>query len=318
MDSWKKMKVKLDFMSIVNRVISFLFVASLSTASIATESDSLLKNQQKLDFVKVIPSSENDFKSHEYYTKLLLLALAKTADEYGETEIVQTKEMMVQERNFIELEHGKIDVYWSVTSNSRESTSIPIRIPLLNGVMGYRVSLILKDQLDYFSQQSIEQFTKKTVAGQGHDWPDYEILKSNNLLVLGTSNYDALIELLKRKRIDHFPRAINETLVEIETLNDPELSVEPNILLYYPSYMFFFVSSSKPNLAKRIEKGLNLAIAEGSFQCQFEKYIDIERISKKLGLKERKLVILDNPLLSEESGKLNLPRVWQFKSKPHC
>ena len=97
------------------------------------------------------------------------------------------------------------------------------------------------------------------IAGQGHDWPDFQILEHNGFTTLGTSNYDIIIELLKAGRIDYFPRAAHEAVVEAKSLNDPDIIIEPSVLLYYPSYMFFFVSQSKPELAQRIERGLNIA-----------------------------------------------------------
>ncbi|WP_372770881.1 hypothetical protein [Pseudoalteromonas sp.] len=295
--------------------ISLFFSAFTCALETATSSASI----QPITQIKVIPTSFHDFKSHDYYTTLLKLALEKTKDSYGEAEVVITKEMLVQDRFFKELNaEGAIDVYWTVTSITREQQAIPIRVPLLNGIMGYRVSIILNKRLNEFKQHYNETYLKKMIAGQGHDWPDYNVLTFNDFLVLGTSNYNSIIELLKRRRIDHFPRAINEALVELETLKDNELALEPNILLHYPSYIFFFVSKSNPELAKRLEYGLALAIADGSFQCVFEKYIDINRIRSQLNLPSRRLVSLDNPLLSEQTRKLALQQIWQIDTSSKC
>jgi len=259
-----------------------------------------------MQHVRTLPGSEYDYKSHDYYTSLLQLALSKTEAEYGTAELTYIEERLVQSRIMKELSgKGSIDVFWTVTSQEREEMAIPVRVPLLNGIMGLRVSLILKKRIGEFSFPSINEPLTEMVAGQGHDWPDYHILHSNGFLVLGTSTYDMLVELLKKKRIDYFPRALNEAIVEREALESSGVIIEPNHVLYYPSYIFFFVSQSKPELAERLEKGLNLAIQDGSFAQLFNAYIEVDKLSSELNLQNRTMFRLHNPLLSEETQKLS-------------
>lgn len=256
--------------------------------------------------VRTLPSSEYDYDSHDYYTSLLQLALSKTEAEYGKAELTYIEEKLVQSRIIKDLSgEGSIDVFWTVTSQEREESAIPVRVPLLNGIMGLRVSLILKKRIGEFSFPNINEPLTEMVAGQGHDWPDYHILHSNGFLVLGTSTYDMLVELLKKKRIDYFPRALNEAIVEREALESSGVIIEPNHIFYYPSYIFFFVSQSKPELAERLEKGLNLAIQDGSFAQLFNAYIEVDKLSSELNLQNRTMFRLHNPLLSEETQKFS-------------
>ncbi|MEC9275187.1 MAG: hypothetical protein VYC18_02555, partial [Pseudomonadota bacterium] len=221
--------------------------------------------------VKIVESSELDYASHAYYSALLKLALSKTEDPIKPTYLVESSGNLVQERVLRQLnQEGGIDVFWTVTSKLREQQAIPVRVPLLNGIMGYRVSLIRQNTLREFNNVRSAPDLKRFVAGQGHDWPDFQILEHNGFTTLGTSNYDIIIELLKAGRIDYFPRAAHEAVVEAKSLNDPDIIIEPSVLLYYPSYMFFFVSQSKPELAQRIERGLNIARQDGSFAALFE------------------------------------------------
>lgn len=48
------------------------------------------------------------------------------------------------------------------------------------------------------------------LAGQGHDWPDTDILPASGLKVRSVSNSDCLFEMQAAVRIDYFSRAINE------------------------------------------------------------------------------------------------------------
>ena len=252
--------------------------------------------------VKIVKSSELDYASHAYYSALLRLALSKTEDPFQPTSLVESSGNLVQERVLRHLnQEGGIDVFWTVTSKMREQQAIPVRVPLLNGIMGYRVSLIRQSALSEFKNVRSASDLRHFIAGQGHDWPDLQILEHNGFTTLGTSNYDIIIELLKAGRIDYFPRAIHEAIVEAEALKDPDIIIEPSVLLYYPSYIFFFVSQSKPELAQRIERGLNIARRDGSFAALFEEYINTNRIEKALKLSERTILRLDNPHLSKST-----------------
>tara|TARA_A200000113_G_scaffold5171_1_gene5625 strand:- start:254 stop:1192 length:939 start_codon:yes stop_codon:yes gene_type:complete len=250
--------------------------------------------------VKIVESSEFDYESHAYYSSLLRLALSKTDDPLKPTSIVESSGHLVQERVLRQLnQEGEIDVFWTVTSKLREQQAIPVRVPLLNGVMGYHALLIHSSALGDFRNIRNAQDLKRLVAGQGHDWPDIKILEHNGFTALGTSNYDAIIELLRAGRIDYFPRALHEAVIEAESLNDPDIIIAPSVLLHYPSYVFFFVSKSKPELALRIERGLNIARQDGSFAALFEKYINFSDVKKALKLSERTVFKLDNPHLSK-------------------
>jgi|TARA_Y100000296_G_C5132680_1_gene236424 hypothetical protein len=250
--------------------------------------------------VRIVKSSEFDYASHDYYSALLELALNKTEPPSTQTHLVESSEKLVQERVLRQLSvNGSVDVFWTVTSKLREKQAIPVRVPLLNGIMGYRVSLIHQSSLSKFENINSAQNMKRLVAIQGHDWPDFGILEHNGFATLGTSKYDMIIELLKAGRVDYFPRAAHEAVVETESLNNPNIIVEPSILLYYPSYMFFFVSKSKPELAQRIEQGLNIAKKDGSFAALFKKYINFKHIEETLNLSERKIFKLENPHLSD-------------------
>lgn len=286
-------------------IINSLLLLSLffSFTVFASTDTTNTTSTQEIQSIKIIPSSKLDFRSHEYYSSLLKLALDKTANEYAEAKLVETEGKMMQDRAFNGLNSkSTIDVFWSVTSASREAQSIPIRVPLLEGIMGYRVSLIRK--LDTHKFVNATEL-RKLIAGQGHDWPDLEILSANGYLVWGASDYDSLIDLLRKKRIDYFPRAINEVVTEYNYHQDPNLVIESQWLLHYPSFMFFFVSQNNPELAKRIERGLKLAKADGSFNDLFEQYIDLAILNATLDLSNRAVLTLQNPFHSIKTRQLS-------------
>jgi len=103
-----------------------------------------------------------------------------------------------------------------------------------------------------------------------------------------------------------FPRSILEVWKEI-ALEKHNLRVDPRLSIYYPTALYFFVSKSQPELAKRIEHGLNQMIDSSEFEQLFlEEYgADLaEAIASK-----RQVIYLENPFLSKETP-LERKELW--------
>jgi len=233
----------------------------------------------------------------EYFVQLLKMALEKTETELNKVKLESTIKMQ-QGRAVQQLLMGKnIDIIWTVTSISREEKLLPIRIPLLKGLLGHRVLIIRKEDKNKFSSVTNLNDLKQFTAGQGHDWPDTEILRANQLDVTTASNYEGLFAMLEARRFDYFPRGVNEAWQELEVQKKSNLIVDDHILLYYPSPIYFFVNNNNHMLASRIEKGLILSIEDGSFDLLFDSYHEYEKVFATKLHRQRKVLQLHNPLL---------------------
>ena len=255
------------------------------------------------------PEKNQDYRQG-YYVKLLSLLLDKTADEYGVTQLKPSDKTMPQSRAIKQLTHKQgIDIFWTVTSSEREEELIPIRIPLLKGMLGYRVLMIRKEDRTKFSAIDNLEDLKAFNAGQGHDWPDTKILQANLLKVITASTYNGLFSMLHAKRFDFFPRGINEAWQELARQNNSALMIEQHLLLHYPSPIYFFVNKEKQQLAKRIEKGLMLAIEDCSFEQLFYSHPAHKRMFDIAQLDKRTIISLNNPLLPELTP-LDSKKLW--------
>lgn len=238
---------------------------------------------------------------YEYRIALLKLAMEKTLTSDGPYSLAPVETKMVQSRGLRFLARGeKVNIAFLPTNQERESTFLAIKIPLLRGLLGYRIAIIRKESLQDFAKiESIEQLIAQYKAGFGNQWADMDILKINNIPTVGTTEYENLFDMLAAKRFDYFPRGINEAWDEIAKRKElyPTLTVDPYIALYYPYPVYFFVNKSNLKLADRIERGLNIALEDGSFKALFLKYHsqDIEQAA----LHKRKIFILKNPTLAE-------------------
>lgn len=205
--------------------------------------------------------------SHDYFVKLLDLALKKTEPEYGPGRVYVTSINLVQGRALEELNiTHSIDVDWAGTNIEREQELRPIRIPLIGGLLGYRVPVIRRANLKTFSEiRSLAELQKFTVI-QGAHWPDADILERAGLPVHRVTEFNLMYPMLQHDRVDYFLRGVNEVYAEVAKVADKELIAFDSLLISYKLPMYFFTALRDEALAERIEKGLRKAIDDGSFR----------------------------------------------------
>lgn len=241
----------------------------------------------------------------KYRQDLLKLALEKSGHRYILEKV--TVDIVTSSRNMRNLSLGLYDVNWMHTNAEREEKLIPIRIPIHKGLIGWRIFFIRSDMQDAFSNiQSVEEL-KNFKLGQGYDWPDTAILKHHGFNLLGSSGPESLINMLRGKRLDFFPRSVIEIWGEYETWSDTDFVIETDIALVYPTAFYTFVGKNNEELAELIEIGLERAIEDGSFDQLFNVYF--LPLIEKAGLKKRKIFRISNPALPEKTP-LARPELW--------
>lgn len=226
-----------------------------------------------------------------YGVALLKLAFAKV---HACHTLVYSAEPMKQGRAVYELEHGTgtLDIMITMTSAEREARLLAVPVPLTKGLLGWRIPLVRKERLQQFADVRTVDQLKGYVAGQGHDWPDVGILRASGLPVHVSSAYDGMFKMLEADRIDYFPRAVQQVFDEVGRY--PGLAVEPHLVLRYPTDAYFFVNRAHAGLADEIRRGLEAAIADGSFDRVFYSYFAAKIAAA--GLEQRHVVDLPNPL----------------------
>ncbi|TQV77318.1 amino acid ABC transporter substrate-binding protein [Aliikangiella marina] len=246
--------------------------------------------------VRFIPPSTPGDPAHSYYIKVIDAVLSATETTDGPYQLKANDIYLVQSRAIAELsKNRKIDVYWTMTSKQRESLLRPIKIPLLKGYLGYRVFLIRAEDKEKFAKITTIEELSKLVAGRGHDWPDRKILEFNGLNVLPVSTYDALFTMLEKKRIDYFPRGINEAWQELEIHSEKNFVVDENILFRYPAPVYFFVHPDNERLAARIQRGLDIIINNGQFDDLLKLYPESQEVLQKANIENRRIFELKTP-----------------------
>ena len=240
-----------------------------------------------------------------YPLALLQLALDK-AD--SPLRIKPSRHHMEQERALLNLEQGTaVDVVWTMTSIEREKRLLPVRIPIDKGLYGWRIAFLHKKRHELLSNIGNLADLGRLRAGQGHDWPDTTILRHHGLPVEVSSSYDSLFLMLRAERFDYFPRAVLEARDELAHLNAEDLVLDRHLALHYPTALYFFFARERPELADTVRRGLERAIADGSFEALFQQYHGADLALARL--RQRKVIELDNPLLPALTP-LQRPELW--------
>ncbi|NDV27930.1 amino acid ABC transporter substrate-binding protein [Desulfovibrio sp. JC010] len=238
------------------------------------------------------------------------MGLDKTIPEYGEYKLVHYHIPSEQLRSLRLIKHNKgMDVGWAETTIQREEEFQPIRIPIQKGLISHRIFIIKPENQAAFNKVKSIDDLKKYRAGQGYDWPDTEILKLNELPTTTCPQYRLCFIMLNQDRFEYFPRGVVEPWDEIRQHPEMDLTVEKKLMLRYPSPLYFFVSKNNTKLAERIEKGLMMAIEDGSFDELFYNHPQIRPALKKAKLKQRIIIDLNNPIMPPKTP-LNDQRLW--------
>nr|WP_321513633.1 hypothetical protein [uncultured Pseudodesulfovibrio sp.] len=255
-------------------------------------------NAQCMDHFKLA----QDFNPDSYVYVLLKAALEATVESDGPFRISQVPTSMKRNRALQELiETTSINIHVAASRTEWESNSIPVRIPVIKGLLGYRIFLIHKDNEQLFKKIQTLTELKKLRVGTGLQWTTTAVLQKTGFNVITGSDYDDLFRMLEAKRFDYFPRGINEIYFELDnkqTKHD-SLCVESTLALYFPTPSYFFVSPKLPHLADRVRRGLEILIKTGVFDTMFA--AEFGESIAQAQLERRNVLVIKNPLLSEKT-----------------
>lgn len=230
----------------------------------------------------------------EYPITLLRLALEKSGKPYA---LKLSPIVMTQDRVLLEIARGDggVDIIATMTSQAREQKMLAVRIPIDRGLYGWRLALVRDDRQDVLADVRDLAGLRRLRSGQGHDWPDTGILRGNGLPVSANSSYEGLFSMLSAGRIDYFPRAVIEIGPEVAA--HPGLAVDRHIVMHYPTALYYFVNRHNTQLADAVKRGLEAAIADGSFERLFNQCFGAALRDARLD--QRRVIELTNPLLPD-------------------
>lgn len=225
--------------------------------------------------LRVIVPGSGKAAPHEpyfYYINLLRLALEKTRVSDGDFELGFHDHSGGIERDRAMLMAGVgIDAMWASVTRERAKKLRVVEVDLLKDLNNYRALLIHKDKQAQFAKVKNLAQLRQFKTGTGPYWTDGIIMKDNGFRLVYGANYGGLFKMLAKHRFDFFSRGLHEIQSDLIAFAPLGLIQEPRLLLKYdrPVRYCFFVNKDNYALADRIERGLRLAQADGSFDKLF-------------------------------------------------
>ena len=228
-----------------------------------------------------------------YKGEILQLVLEKSRAKYGPYVLENGhKKGWGQTRVFNQLELGNLDVVASMTNLERESKAIPVRYCLYKGLLGVRIGMGTRDNVDKLNGIASREALNQVDLGQVFDWPDYAIQKDAGLKVLSLPDLPSSLNRLKIGSFQLMPMGV----VEVQAIAQANaLFTISEWAIAYPTAYYFFVGKQRPELAERLAYGFEQALRDHSFDQLFSRRM--EPLIQSAGLRTRKFFYLKNPYL---------------------
>jgi len=286
-----------------------------------SEASTILSVPEELETIPVYTLWLGGADGRQPYDKAVVwLALEKSRKQYGDFELRSYSRALNFERERIESTRREsyqihIAPYYSVTQ-AREKAFIRVKEPIIKGLLGYRRLIIRAQDKAKFANISTAKQLSTVKAGQGVRWPDVAILRNNGIEVVEALEFNSLFGMLNKQRFDFIPLGANEVDASLRAAQKyyPELILEPNIVLHFPMSIFLFVSVANPELAERLEYGLKIAKADGSFDSLFT--LHFHHVVTAMDSYETRLIRLNNTTVSAEKSPKTPQLLHYFSGQP--
>ncbi|NVJ92772.1 MAG: hypothetical protein HWE34_14010 [Methylocystaceae bacterium] len=245
-----------------------------------------------------------------YALEVIKLALFETQDDYGPWTVGYSVDPMERPRMEAEVEKGVVaQVIMLPGSNAHDQRYILVPIPIDKGLIGYRVSLIHRNNRTLFQRAASLNDVKNAKACLARSWNITKVFEDNGLNVVKSDKFSDLFKLLHNHRCDYFSRGVGEIQSELAFWSNTyrDMAIDPYVLLRTPMAFYLYVSKSHPELAKRLEVGMHRALVDGRFDDLFDR--EFKSNIDALKMRGRKVIEL-KMRQAHEKAPLNDPHLW--------
>lgn len=242
----------------------------------------------------------------QYEREVLEAALNATSNEFGPFEITETLTEYPGTQESLVFSEKKHHLFVTIAGNQKFKANdmIVIGKPIAKNLLGYRIPIIKKEALDQFGDITSSQQLKNFTHGIPETWSDATIFRHNGYKVAEEGNFDDIFERLADGNFDYTAFGANEVVSAFKNraAKHQSLTIEDNLMLFYPFPLVFYVNPNMPELAQRIDQGLQAIIDSGELDDIFNRYY--ANIVQTLNLEKRTLLMLENPLIPKEFADL--------------
>ncbi|MGM0377086.1 MAG: hypothetical protein ACQEQ0_09940 [Bacteroidota bacterium] len=250
----------------------------------------------------------------DYEREVLKAVLNATEKEFGNWQIEESTVEYPGEQESLVFTDYEHDLFVTIAGNQKfeEGDMFVIPRPLTKNLLGYRIPIIREQDTVAFNNIDDVDDIRKLEHGIPSTWSDATIFRHNDFRVAEEGDFDDIFERLQNGRFDYSAYGANEILgvYRNRVSKHENLTIDKNLILFYPFPLVFYVNPEMSELTKRINKGLQIIAESGELDRIFsEHYGDIV---EKLDLDQRRIFVLENPLVPEEFADLE-PDLTDFK-----
>jgi hypothetical protein len=242
----------------------------------------------------------------EFECEVLKAILSITVSEFGSFKIEENVTEYPGLEESVVFSEKKHHLFVTVAGNQKFNPGdfIMIAQPIAKNLLGYRIPIIKQIDADKFqSSVSLSQL-QQLRNGIPVSWSDATIFRYNGYNVAEEGDFDDVFERLSGGKFDYTCFGANEVqrVFKNRGSKNDTLTMDDNIMFFYPFPLVFYVNPQMPELAERIEIGLKKISETGKLDTIFKSYY--ANIVEELGLQKRKVFLLKNPLIPSEFAHL--------------
>lgn len=242
----------------------------------------------------------------DYEREVLEGVLKITEPEFGALEIQENlTEYPGMEEATVFREKGH-HLFVTIAGNQKfeDDDMIVIPKPLAKNLLGYRIPIIRAEDTGRFSSIQNPEELQELQHGIPSDWSDATIFRHNGYSVVEDGDFNDIFERLKAGLFDYSAYGANEVkgVFENRASKQDGLVIDQHIMLFYPFPLVVYVNPDMPDLAERVNLGLQKMIDSGALDAIFNDYYS--DIVNDLDMDQRVLFTLQNPLIPEEFADL--------------
>lgn len=194
------------------------------------------------------------------------------------------------------------DIFGTVAGNTKlaNEKKILIPLPLMKGLLGYRVLIIRATDKEKFAAIKSAQQLQQLRMGIPSTWADAELFRHNGYKVEEKGSFDDLFSRLENNEFDYVTFGANEVtgVFNERAAKSGKLIVESSLLVFYPFPLVFYVNPDNKALAGRVTQGLQIISGNGELDQIFKRYFAADL--KSVDLAARTMIRLKNPILPAE------------------
>lgn len=238
-----------------------------------------------------------------YEREVLEAALKATEQKLGAWELKEdlTEYPLAADEASVFREKG-FDIFGTVAGNTKlaDEKKILIPLPLMKGLLGYRVLIIRAADKAKFAAIKTPAQLQQLRMGIPSTWADAELFRQNGYKVEEKGSFDDLFTRLESNEFDYVTFGANEVtgVFSERAAKSGKLLVDSSLLVFYPFPLVFYVNPDNKALAERVTLGLQTISSNGELDAIFNRYFAADL--KAVNLPARTMISLKNPILPAE------------------